>query len=78
MSEHLEPVRAAFEKAIGPFRKRQKILEQLKEPDVGKGLRSSLAGEAVTLDNDWKNALIALRLAMNESPAFPMAGESEE
>jgi hypothetical protein len=78
MSDQLEPVRAAFEKAIGPFRKRQKILEQLKEPDVGKTRRSSLATEAVDLEKEWTAALMALTKAMKESTAFPGGTEPED
>jgi hypothetical protein len=36
MSDPLDPVRIAFEKAEGPYRKRQKLMVDLKEADVGK------------------------------------------
>ena len=40
MSNPLDPVRAAFDKAVGPHRKRQVLIDELKEPDVGKERRA--------------------------------------
>jgi hypothetical protein len=36
MSDPLDPVRIAFEKVAGPYRKRQKLMIDLKEANVGK------------------------------------------
>jgi hypothetical protein len=70
MSDSMEPVRKAFEKARGPFRKRQAIMDDLKESDVGKARRSELAKEAADLDAQWQQALMALYKAMTECAAF--------
>lgn len=71
MKDQLSAVRDAFEKAMGPFRKRQKIVEDLKEPDLRKTRRAELVVEAAELDEEWKAALIELRKAMETSQAFP-------
>jgi hypothetical protein len=36
MSNPHDPVRITFDKAAGPYRKRQKLMVDLKEADVGK------------------------------------------
>ena len=41
MSNPLDPVRIAFDKAVGPYRKRQKMMADLKEADVGKEHRQN-------------------------------------
>jgi|GEM_PF-1643056 len=70
MVGELEPVRKAFEKAMGPFRKRKTILEVLKEAEVGKGRRSVLAEEAAGLDKQWVEAVEELRQAIAACPLF--------
>lgn len=70
MSDPLEPVRKAFEKARGPFRKRQTIMDELKESDVGKGRRTHLVSEAAEMDAQWRAALVGLYKAMIECPPF--------
>ncbi|MGC8907194.1 MAG: hypothetical protein ACP5M0_07095 [Desulfomonilaceae bacterium] len=70
MSNPLDPVRAAFDKAIGPYLKRQKIIAELKESDIGKERRAHLVNESKQLDNEWVEALIELRKAMNECSTF--------
>jgi hypothetical protein len=71
MSDPLEPVRVVFEKAIGPYNKRLRIMSELKEPDVGKSKRAKLVEEAAEIEKQWKEALAALRKALNECPAIP-------
>ena len=66
MSDPLDQVRVAFEKAIGPYNKRQKIKDELKEPDVGKSKRAKLVAEAAEIDAQWKSALAELRNVLNE------------
>jgi hypothetical protein len=77
MSDLLEPVRKAFEEARGPFRKRQAINHELKEPDVGKGRRTQLVKEAAEMDEQWKAALVDLYKAMIECPPFMEAVKKE-
>ncbi len=70
MVKGLDPVRTAFEKAVGPFRKRQKIMEELKGPEMGKSRRATLAKEAAKLETQWTQALIDLRKAMDQCPTL--------
>ncbi len=66
MSNPLDPVRIAFDKAVGPFRKRHKLMADLKEPDVGKERRAQLVKEAAQLDAEWIEALVGLWKSMEE------------
>jgi hypothetical protein len=66
MSNPLDPVRIAFDKAVGPYRKRQKMMADLKEADVGKERRAQLVKESAQLDADWVEALVGLWKAMDE------------
>jgi hypothetical protein len=66
MSNPLDPVRIAFDKAVGPYRKRQKMMADLKEADVGKERRAQLVKESAQLDEDWLEALVGLWKAMGE------------
>jgi hypothetical protein len=70
MSDPFEPVRKAFESARGPFRKRQTIMDELKESDVGKGRRTQLVKEAADMDDQWRAALVGLYKAMSDCPPF--------
>ena len=70
MSDPLEQVRVVFEKAIGPHNKRQKIIDELKEADVGKSKRAKLVAEAEEIEKQWKEALVDLRKALNECSAL--------
>jgi hypothetical protein len=66
MSNHLDPVRIAFDKAVGPYRKRQKLMAELRESDVGKKLRAELADESAQLEAEWVEALVGLWKAMDQ------------
>ncbi|HMK36474.1 MAG TPA: hypothetical protein VK463_15480 [Desulfomonilaceae bacterium] len=66
MSNPLDPVRIAFDKAIGPHRKRQKLVTELKETDVGKARRAQLVTETAELDAEWLEALVSLWKAMDQ------------
>ncbi len=66
MSNPLDPVRIAFDKAVGPFRKRQKLMTQLRESDVGKSLRAELVDESAQLEAEWVEALVGLWKAMDQ------------
>jgi hypothetical protein len=66
MSNPLDPVRIAFDKAVGPHQKRQNLMAILKEEDVGKGRRSEIVKESAQLDADWVAALVVLRKVMDE------------
>lgn len=66
MSNPLDPVRIAFDKAVGPYRKRQKLMAELKEADVGKDRRAQFVKESAQLDAEWVEALIGLRKIMDE------------
>jgi len=66
MSSPLDPVRIAFDKAVGPYRKRQKMMADLKESDVGKERRAQLVKESAQLDADWLEALVGLWEAMDK------------
>jgi hypothetical protein len=66
MSNPLDPVRIAFEKAVGPHRKRQKSVTELKEADVGKARRAQLVKETTELDEEWLEALVGLWKAMDQ------------
>ncbi|MBI5572708.1 MAG: hypothetical protein HY914_22380 [Desulfomonile tiedjei] len=70
MSNPLDPVRRAFDKAVGPFRKRQKIMAELKESEVGKDLRAKMVQEASVLDAEWVEALVELGKAMEACSAI--------
>jgi len=70
MSNPLDPVRIAFDKAVGPFRKRQKIMAELKESEVGKELRAKLVNEASQLDAEWVEALVELGKALEACPVL--------
>lgn len=69
MHDPLEQVRVVFEKAIGPYNKRQKIMDELKEPDVGKNKRARLVEEAAEIEKQWEQALADLKKALNELSA---------
>jgi hypothetical protein len=66
MSNPLDPVRIAFDKAVGPYRKRQKLVIELKETDVGKDHRAKLVKESEQLDAEWLEALVGLWKAMSQ------------
>ncbi len=66
MSNPLDPVRIAFDKAVGPYRKRQKLMVELREPDVGKDRRASLVDESAQLEAEWVEALVGLWKAMDQ------------
>jgi hypothetical protein len=66
MSNPLDPVRIAFDKAVGPYRKRQKLMAELRESDVGKKLRAELADESAQLEAEWVEALVGLWKAMDQ------------
>lgn len=66
MSNPLDPVRIAFEKAVGPHRKRQKVVTELKETDVGKARRAQLVKETTELEEEWLEALVVLWKAMDQ------------
>jgi hypothetical protein len=70
MSNPLDPVRIAFDKAVGPFRKRQKIMAELKESEAGKELRAKLVNEASQLDAEWVEALVELGKALEACPVI--------
>lgn len=67
MSNPLAPVRIAFDKAVGPHQKRQVLMKELKESDVGKERRAQLVAEAAELESEWTDDLITLWKAMEES-----------
>ena len=66
MSNPLDPVRTAFDKTVGPYRKRQKLMAELKEADVGKDRRAQLVKESAQLEADWLEALVGLWKAMDK------------
>jgi hypothetical protein len=66
MSNPLDPVRSAFDKAVGPHRKRQKLVAELKETDVGKARRAQLVKETTELGAEWLDALVGLWKAMDQ------------
>ena len=66
MSNPLDPVRIAFDKAVGPYRKRQKLMADLKEADVGKDRRAQFVKESAQLDAEWVEALVGLWKVMDE------------
>ena len=66
MSNPLDPVRIAFDKAVGPYRKRQKLMAELREPYVGKELRAELVNESAQLEAEWVEALVGLWKAMDQ------------
>ncbi|MGB6068201.1 MAG: hypothetical protein WBG50_25625 [Desulfomonilaceae bacterium] len=66
MSNPLDPVRSAFDKALGPHRKRQKLMVELKETDVGKERRAQLVKESEQLNAEWVEALVGLWKAMGQ------------
>ena len=70
MSNPLDPVRIAFDKAVGPFRKRQKIMAELKESEIGKDLRAKLVKEASQLEAEWVDALLELGKAVEACPVL--------
>jgi hypothetical protein len=70
MSNPLDPVRSAFDKAVGPHRKRQKLVTELKETDVGKARRAQLVRETAELDAEWLDALVGLWKAMDQCPVL--------
>jgi hypothetical protein len=70
MTNPLDPVRAAFDKALGPFLKRQKIIAELKESDIGKERRAQLVKESKQLDDEWVAALVELRRVIDQCPLF--------
>ena len=70
MSTPLDPVRIAFDKAVGPYQKRHNWIAVLKEEDVGKERRAEIVKELVELDQEWLEALIGFRKAINECSVF--------
>jgi len=66
MSNPLDSVRIAFDKAVGPYRKRQKLVTELKETDVGKARRAQLVKETAELDAEWLDAMVELWKAMDQ------------
>ncbi len=70
MSNPLDPVRSAFDKAVGPHRKRQKLRAELKEADVGEERRAQLVKESEQLNAEWVEALVVLWKAMNQCSVF--------
>ncbi len=66
MSNPLDPVRIAFDKAVGPHRKRQKLKAELKETDVGKDRRAQVVKESEQLNAEWVEALVGLWKAMDQ------------
>jgi hypothetical protein len=70
MSNPLDPVRIAFDKAVGPHLKRQNLMADLKEADIGKERRAQFVKESTQLDAEWVEALIGLRKVMDECPVL--------
>jgi histidinol dehydrogenase len=70
MDPALENVRKAFDKAVGPFRKRQEIMRELKEPDVAKVRRAELVKEAEQLDEQWVQAMQEVQRQMAACERF--------
>lgn len=66
MSNPLDPVRIAFEHAVGPHQKRRNLIAVLKEEDVGKDRRAQIVKETIQLDAEWVAALVELRKVMDE------------
>jgi len=66
MSNPLDPVRTAFDKAVGPYRKRHKLMSDLKEADVGKERRAQMVKEAAQFEAEWVEALVELWKVMDE------------
>jgi len=70
MSNPLDPVRMAFDKAVGPYRRRQELLRELRESDVGKHRRAKLVEESAQLEEEWVEALVGLWKAMDQCSVF--------
>ena len=66
MSNPLDPVRIVFDKAVGPYQKRQNWITVLKEEDVGKERRAEIVKELAELDEEWVKALVGLKKVMDE------------
>ncbi len=66
MSNPLDPVRIAFDKAVGPYQKRRNLREILKEENIGKERRAQLVKESTELDAHWVAALVELGKVMAE------------
>lgn len=66
MSNPLDPVRIAFDKAVGPYRKRHRMMADLKEADVGKERRAEFVKESAQLEAEWVEALVGLWKVMEE------------
>jgi len=66
MKNPLDPVRIAFDKAVGPYRKRHKLMAELKEADIGKAQRAKFVKESAQLEAEWVEALLVLWKAMEE------------
>jgi len=66
MKNPLDPVRIAFDKAVGPYRKRHKLMAELKETDVGKAQRAKFVKESAQLEAEWVEALVGLWKVMEE------------
>jgi hypothetical protein len=66
MKNPLDPVRIAFDKAVGPYRKRHELMSELKETDVGKERREQYVKESAELEAEWVEALIELWKVMEE------------
>lgn len=70
MANPLDPVRSAFEKAVGPHRKRQNLIVELKEADVAKERRAQIVKETEKLDAEWLEALVELWKSMESCPTI--------
>ncbi|MHB8205546.1 MAG: hypothetical protein ACYDHG_17835 [Desulfomonilaceae bacterium] len=70
MSNPLDPVRIAFDKAVGPHQKRHTLVAILKEEDVAKDRRAQIVKESAQLDSEWVEALVRLRKVMDECPVL--------
>ncbi len=66
MGNPLDPIRIALDKALGPFTRRQKLIQELREPDVGKEHRAKLVEESAQLEAEWVEALVGLWNAMGQ------------
>lgn len=73
MSTPLDDVKMVFEEAMGPYQKRQVIIEELKGSGLGKAKRAQLADEAEELEKEWTAALVELEKAMQDCPDFQAA-----
>ena len=66
MSNPLDPVRIAFDKAVGPYRKRHKLMAELRETELSKAHREQSVKESAELEAQWVEALVELWKVMEE------------